>query len=287
VGFDPLRNKRDYRRLFHGIYVARTVEVTPLLTAEAAVLTVDSLGAWASHATAARVWGLPIPPLPGEHVTVLRRQQRRGRPQIASHSAPDGVIVCFDHVDVSAPSQVFVEMAGLLTLVDLVVIGDHLVRHGLATVADLRERAATATSPGVALARRAAALVREGVDSPMETRVRLLVVLAGLPEPEVNLLVGDEESKRKYDLSYRASRTIIEYDGKHHIEREAQWESDIARREKIDDDGWRYLVLVAKDIFSSPGETLERIHRVLLQRREPGVPRTLRDDWRQHFPGHT
>ena len=36
---------------------------------------------------------------------------------------------------------------------------------------------------------RAAALVRERVDSPRESRLRLCLVLAGLPEPEVNPVV--------------------------------------------------------------------------------------------------
>lgn len=283
-GFDPRRKRKEYRRLFHGIYVSSAVEVTPLLIAEAVVLSVDPLGAWASHATAARVWGLPIPPLPGEHVTVLRRNQRRGRPQISCHSAPDGLITKLDHVDVSAPAQVFVDLAALIPLVELVVVGDHMVREELVTPAELMEHSATAKSPGAALARRAASLVRTGVDSPMETRLRLLIVLAGLPEPEVNALVGDDSDKKKYDLSYRRSRTIIEYDGKHHVEREEQWESDLIRREQIDDDGWRILVFIAKDIYTSPAKTLARIHRVLRQRGEPGVPRRLSNEWAQHFP---
>lgn len=286
VGFDPLRMRKDFVRLFHGIYVSSGVEVTPLLIAEAVVLSVDPLGAWASHATAARVWELPIPPLPGEHVTVLRRNQRRGRPEITSHSAPDGLICNLDHVDVSAPAQVFVDLAALVRLVDLVVVGDDMVKKDLVTPAELVDHAAKAKSPGAARARRAAGLVRAGADSPMETRLRLLIVLAGLPEPEVNQLVGDETTKRKYDLSYRRSRTIFEYDGKHHIEREEQWESDLLRREEIDDDGWRILVFIAKDIYSTPAKTLERIHRVLLRRGEPDVPRRLSDEWRQHFPGH-
>ena len=42
---------------------------------------------------------------------------------------------------------------------------------------------------GCRLARRAASLAREGVDSPQETRLRLLLVLAGLPEPRVNVII--------------------------------------------------------------------------------------------------
>lgn len=37
--------------------------------------------------------------------------------------------------------------------------------------------------------------------------MRLLIVLAGLPEPEVNLLVGNELERRKYDLGRAAQES--------------------------------------------------------------------------------
>ncbi|GGR43963.1 hypothetical protein J2S40_004177 [Nocardioides luteus] len=298
--FDPTRpftraaaaaqgNIRDlrtpsYRRLLHGIYVAATVETTAALMAEAALLPFGEK-AWASHATAARVLGLPIPALPGEHVTVVERRRRRGRRDVTCHLSRKGLVNVIGGVRVSAPQQVFIELATQLSLVDLVIVGDHLVRKGLVDLATLRAFCAETSGPGAALARTAVGYVRDGVDSPMETRLRLLIVLAGLPEPEVNLLVGDELERRKYDLSYRRSRTIIEYDGRQHVERIEQWEADLERREGIDDDQWRILVFVAKDIYKSPGRPLERIHRVLQLRGEPGVPTTLSDAWRAHFPG--
>jgi hypothetical protein len=131
--------------------------------------------------------------------------------------------------------------------------------------------------------RLAAAYVRERVDSPMETRLRMLIVLAGLPEPEVNLILRDELGApiRRYDLLYRASRTAVEYDGRHHTERKGQWESDIERREAIDSDNHRLLVVIARGIYVEPERTLLRIWRVL---RERGVPAELSDGWRPHFP---
>lgn len=243
-------------------------------------------GAWASHATAARVLELPLPVLPGEHVTVLERAERRNRTGITCHFAPNGLITRRDGVRLSAPEQVFVELAEQLTLVDLVVAGDHMVRVGLVDPGQLRRFCAESRHRGARRARQAAGYVRPGVDSPMETRTRMLIVLAGLPEPEVNALVGDGVDFRKYDLSYRRSRTIVEYDGRHHVERVEQWESDLGRRERIDDDGWRILVVTAKDIYRTPEQTLARIHRVLRERGEPGVPARLDDRWREHFPGH-
>ncbi|KRF21115.1 hypothetical protein ASG90_01530 [Nocardioides sp. Soil797] len=182
----------------------------------------------------------------------------------------------------------FVELTSVLGLVDLVVVGDNLVRTGRLSLDELVEFCRVTRLPGRSAARAAAFLVREGVDSPMETRLRLLIVLAGLPEPQVNCVLRafDGDVLRKYDLSYPESRVIVEYDGRHHIERVEQWESDPERREAIDDDGWRILVCVAADIYRRPERTLRRIFGLLVARGHPGLPPRLRDDWRPHFPGH-
>jgi len=272
-----------YRQLIHGVYVDAAVPDTPLLWARAALVPFGPK-AWASHATAARVLGLPVPPLPGEHVTVLDRKERRDRAGVTCHHTNDGLIIKVDGTRVSAPAQLFVELASLLTLVDLVVVGDHLVRKEVVTLADLRDFCTKAAGPGAAQARAAVTFVRERVDSPMETRLRMLIVLAGLPEPEINPVMDLPGGRRRYDLCWREARLVVEYDGRHHIERQEQWESDLDRREEIEDDGWRLLIVTARGIYRSPDETLAKIHRLLIQRGEPGVPRRLKDTWRAHFP---
>ena len=120
----------------------------------------------------------------------------------------------------------------------------------------------------------------------METRLRMLIVLAGIPEPEVNREIRGVGGRgvRRYDLSWPGVRMIVEYDGRHHVEVIEQWEADLERREAIDDDEWRILVFVAKDIFRRPDRTLDRLARVLRKARLPGLPRVLSEDWRPHFP---
>ena len=97
----------------------------------------------------------------------------------------------------------------------------------------------------------------------MESRLRMLLVLAGLPEPVVNLSIRDEDGMeiRRYDLSWPEVRVVVEYDGRHHVERIEQWESDLQRREAIDDDDWRILVVVAAGVYKRPEETLQRVFR--------------------------
>ena len=78
---------------------------------------------------------------------------------------------------------------------------------------------------------------------------------------------------------------VVEYDGRHHIERVEQWERDLARREAIDHDDWRIVVVVSAGIYKHPEQTVERVFRVLSARGLPGLPEAPSEAWRLHFPG--
>jgi hypothetical protein len=283
AGIGPRRLRSgEFRRLFRDVYIDASVPDSPDLRVQGALLLFDG-SAWASHASAARMRGVPLPPLPDEHVTVADPKLRRTRGGVVCHVARTGATERLRGIRVSSVTAMFRELSTQLTLVDLVVVGDHLVRKGLVSPA-LLVKACRGSSRAAA----AAAYVREGVDSPMETRLRMLIVLAGLPEPRVNLTIRDVDGEpiRRYDLSWPQVKVIVEYDGRHHIEREDQWESDLERREAIDDDEWRLLVVVARGVYSEPDRTVARIFRVLRKRGLPGLPLQPSDAYRPHFPGH-
>ncbi|QWC86274.1 hypothetical protein KLP28_06150 [Nocardioidaceae bacterium] len=212
-----LRGSR-FRKIFRGVYVDAAVMASTRERTEAALLIFPD-SARASHTSAARIYEVPVPTIAQEHVSVGRAEERRHREGIVCHVSP-GDSRLTRGVRVSTPEVMFVELAELLELVDLVVVGDNLVRTGRASRESLSEAARSARGVVGRLACSAAALIREGVDSPMETRLRLLLVLAGCPEPQVNATLrgGDGEVLRRYDLSWNTARLIVEYDGRHHID---------------------------------------------------------------------
>ena len=275
-----------FRRLLHGVIVDADVPDSALLRVKAALACFFD-DAHASHASAARVWGVPVKTRPGEHVSVPEDGQRLRRAGVTSHHRPDAAVVVRRGVRVSVLTDLFVELAEELALVELVVAGDWMVRRHGVRVADLRRVARDAPGRAGALARRAAGYVRARVDSPMESRLRMLIVLAGIPEPRVNMSVHDVDGQpvRRFDLSWPEVRVIVEYDGRHHVERVEQWESDLVRREEIDDEGWRILVVVASGVYVDPGRTVERVHGLLRARGLEGLPERPSPDWRPHFPG--
>ncbi len=161
-----------------------------------------------------------------------------------------------------------------------------MVKLGLVTVEDLVAATAGSSERHAVSARRAAAYVRRGVDSPMETRLRMLIVLAGLPEPMVNHIVrrSNGDVWLRFDLSYPWLKLLIEYDGRQHADDVRQWHRDIERREQLDELGWRLLVVTAKGIYSEPERTIQRVRSALLERHCTNIPRALSDAWRPYFP---
>jgi len=274
-----------FRRLLGCVYIDAEVPHDPLHLLRAALI-IHPPTAFASHASAGRVYGVPLPAgLAGEHVSVFSAADRRRRDGISNHVVGEGtpVVEAGDGYRVSAPEQTFVELAEQLSLVDLVVVGDYLVGRGRITPARL---VAYCAEHGSQAARRAASYVRRGVDSPMETRLRMLLVLAGLPEPVVNFKVHYEDGRLRYrfDLSYPDYKVVVEYDGRQHRADLAQWDKDLERGEWFDDEGWRHVPVFSWGIYKRPDETLERVRKALTSRGHRGLPRVLSDGWRPHFP---
>src|SRR5512145_3386631 len=86
AGIDPrlLRGKR-FRRIFKGVYISADVPFSPLHSVEAAVA-LHPPGAFASHASAARLYDVPVPHYADEHVSVFAETDRRRRAAYAAMS---------------------------------------------------------------------------------------------------------------------------------------------------------------------------------------------------------
>ncbi len=280
-----LRHHR-YAAVLRGVRAPADGEVDTWLRARAALLLAGPR-AVVSHHTAALLWGAAVPSTPTTHVMVATANERHRLEGTTFH-----VCTTLQHghhvrgVPVTSPEQTFIDLARVLPLVDAVVVGDCLVRLGHVTVEGLREACRRTRLKGAAAARRAAEHVRAGAESPMETRVRMLLVLAGLPEPLLQLELRDADGVTTYrlDLAYPEVRLALEYDGRQHAENDAQWSHDVVRREFLDAQGWRLIVIRAADIYTHPAATLARIVEALESR---GVRvKRLDPRWQRHFQGH-
>ncbi len=193
AGISPRQlSSSRFRRIFRNVYIDGSVQETRSERAIAALL-LHPDGAWVSHMSAAEWYGIVVPKVSVVHVSVQDPKDRRWTRGIKPHVAPPGAHAQKRRrLNVSKPTRLFIELASVLDLVDLVVAGDSMIKVFGMKAADLVAALADRTEYWSGTARFAAAFVRDEVDSPMETRLRMLIVLAGLPEPEVNYKIRDE-----------------------------------------------------------------------------------------------
>jgi very-short-patch-repair endonuclease len=286
IGLKTLLSSR-FHKIFYDCYVSSAVPLSTRLRAMAA-LGISPPGSFVSHATAARIWGGIVSETSDVHVTVPPTAVRSSRQGVKAHAGVIGAAVTrFRNLAISTPEQTFLDLATCLDLVALVVVGDSLIRAGRTTAAALHDAALAWRGRGAKLARRAARYVRDGVDSAMETRLRMLIVLAGLPTPQVNFILRHPDGSwwMRFDLCYPSLKLIIEYDGRQHAEDDDQWLHDLKRREALDRMGWRIIVVTSRDYYDTPEEVLRRVRDALIDRGMLGVRRRFKTEWMRHIVG--
>lgn len=278
---DVLRGAR-FRRLHPGVYVCAGVAMTLQVRVAAALLALPD-DAVASHVTAVQLLGVNIGPDSPLHFSTRHPHQVR-LAGIACHRLTDRLSpVWLAGAPLMPPEQAWVRSAAQLGFVDRVVAGDWLLHLGRTQLTSLQKYATASHEPGVQRARRALAHVRGRVESPRETRLRLMLVFARLPEPQPNLSVGDSEDFiARPDLVYQAYRVLVEYDGDHHRTDRRQWRRDIVRREALEREGWRIIVVTA-ECMRDPHNVVRRVHRALVERGYRGPEPVFSDVWCRWF----
>jgi very-short-patch-repair endonuclease len=119
-------------------------------------------------------------------------------------------------------------------------------------MADLRSYVAEHPgAKGIARLRRAVEFAEPKAESAMETRLRMLLVLAGLPRPEVQVPIHDDRGTflGRPDLLYRVHGLAIEFDGGNHRDRMVE---DNRRQNGLVGAGFRMLRFTAADVYRSP-----------------------------------
>jgi hypothetical protein len=221
-----------------------------------------------SHTTAAELWGAPLPRRLEGQVHVSGAGARARTAGAIGHESP-AASVLRGGLPASSPELTFFELAGILTLDELIAVGDHLVLdpHQLDpfdlrpyTTLDRLGGALDRRRRHIRRARAALEQVREGVESPMETVLRLLIVRAGLPEP----ICGYEVARVGwFDLAWPRHMVLAEYDGDQHRTSRRQYERDIERYDGAADLGWRVIRVRHAGVTRHEERTVERIRRAL------------------------
>lgn len=103
---------------------------------------------------------------------------------------------------------------------------------------------------GLTRLRRILPLCDGGAESPQETRTRLVLIDAGLPMPQTQIVVVDEYGQfvARLDMGYPELRVGIEYDGIQHWTDRQQRDRDIDRYTALLDLNWT-IVRVSSELL--------------------------------------
>jgi hypothetical protein len=232
-----------------------------------------------SHVTAAVIWGIPVPltllagPIDASVLAPGRLSRAKG---VRGHQLRDAsTTIAIDPrtgLVLTDPSTTWATLGSVLRdLRDLVAAGDAVVRDWrvetpLASVDDLSRVIRSGRRVGIGRLRDAIPQIRTRSGSRPETRVRLELVSAGLPEPELNFdVMQGGEKLACVDLAYPMARVALEYEGEHHLTDPGQWAQDIARYERLAAAGWTVIRVTKAEVFSTPRLLVARVRRALAE----------------------
>ncbi|QDZ14824.1 hypothetical protein [Humibacter ginsenosidimutans] len=252
------------------------------------------------HATAAVMWGLPLP------LRVLRRvaaaTERNGE-SVAPRGIDVGVLaparpsraagvkgrqLSARLIDVresnglrlTNPATTWAMLADELAVDELIELGDAIVfiprRRGmlrgtsedaLGTPAELRAAANTPYRRHSDRLRSAVDEIRIGAASPAETRYRIASIRAGLPLPELDFDVFTATGAPIgfTEIAYPDYRVLVEYEGDHHRIDRDQWNRDIEKHSACADAGWRVIRLTARHLYPSTAPAVAQVRTALLR----------------------
>lgn len=266
----------SWRRLGPSVYAWAGLADKPELKLEAARLRLPPTAVFSGR-TAAWLHGLDVVACEPIEVTIPKGtgvSARSGLVVRRAVVAANEVVSCRG-MRATSILRTLSDLCIRLTVTEAVVIADMALHAGLTGLADLQSFGLSrAHRVGVANLRRVASLADPAAESPMETRLRMVLVLGGLPRPRAQVSLHDSRGRflGRPDLYYPDHRLGLEYDGGIH---RASLADDNRRQNRLLEAGIRLLRFTAGDVLHNPDSITTQVGAVLssrpISRREPAL----------------
>jgi very-short-patch-repair endonuclease len=240
---------KSWMRLSRGQYAWRGLTQNVELALRAAVERLPPTYAF-SGLTAAWLLGLDLPPCEPIEVTVCRDVPVRGRAGIRLRRASlrEAEVVIRRGFRTTSALRTACDLGSRRDSTESVVALDLALHARLIKLPDLIQHVdGNRGAKGIKRLRRAVSLAEPKSESPMETRLRLQLLKARLPRPEVQVDLHDSAKRflGRADLYYRDCSLVIEYDGESHRDRIAP---DLRRQNALFNAGYHLLRFTAGDL---------------------------------------
>ena len=258
--------------IYRNVYLPHGVELTPVRRAVAAWLwagrnaTLAGLSAAAMHGSS---W--IYPELPAE----LIRTEARPPEGIVIHRDRlcDEELAVVDGMPVTTAARTAFDIGRRDTLITAIIRVDALANAtGLKAVDVERVAERHRGARGIVQLRQVDDLMDGGAESPQETRTRLLLIAAGFPRPQTQIVVCNEygDFVGRIDMGFTQWKVGIEYDGPQHWTNPKIQAHDIDRLADLAAEGW-VIIRVSRDILRYRPEVF--LARVRDAMRAAGWPR--------------
>ncbi len=256
----------SWRRLGAGVYVWAALPETRALRLEAAHLSIPA-SALFSGRTAAWLHGLDVDPCEPIEVILPGRGEgwERGGVRVRRVEVDDCEVVVRRGFKTTSLVRTLWDLSRRLSLVEAVVLTDMALDAGGIRRSKMSDWVdSRAGRKGVSAVRRVLDFAEAGTESPMETRLRMLLMLNGLPRPEVQVAVRDLAGSfvGRPDLYFRDERLGIEYDGETH---RASLVEDNRRQNRLLLAEIRLLRFTAADVLRRPDSVVTQVRNALAQ----------------------
>jgi very-short-patch-repair endonuclease len=148
------------------------------------------------------------------------------------------------------------------TPVEALVVADMVIASGVADRVALMNYARSMGTRAGSVTLRELAELAEPAESPMETRLRWLMVTNGLPKPQVqvNLYNAAGILIARADMYYPAARLVVEFDGMNHVQRLV---SDDRRQNLLVNAGYQLLRFTTADLRDRPDLIVMQVRSAL------------------------
>lgn len=229
-------------------------------------------GQFFSHETALLLYGAPMPEwpyVPGIHVSSHRPAREPRTQGVIGHRLQSRHPAVRDvaGLPLEDPARAWRQCGRRWSHGDLVAAADFLVSgaHPPVGVAELRAELARMGDVAGGTLSRALDDVRSGVRSARETRLRLLLRDAGLPEPHTAWNLYDERGTfvAELDLAYPQRRVAIEYDGRVHAADPGQFARDADRWDAVRAQGVDLVRILSHHLAGDGAAAVQKVAAAL------------------------
>ena len=223
------------------------------------------VGAMFSDRTAAWLHGVDLPPCDPVEVTLprLSPSSRAVGVSLTRSDVPPAETCVVRGLPAISPTRTIADLGRRLPEVEAVVVIDMALHRRLVSLAQLERWADDHPRyRGIWRLRRALQLADGAAESPMETRLRLLLLANGLPRPILQIRLYDDTGffLARPDLYFASGRLAIEYDGATHRD---SFAADNRRQNRLLEAGYKLLRFTAQDIFRTPASVVGQVERAL------------------------